>query len=67
MARIKEITALTGVSFESEGVWYKTQYTETVIIDEKDLKEDPEASFIKEQLWERVNDEVHKQVEELKD
>ena len=60
MAKVKEMEASYGTSAEIGGMWHKFQFSMKVeLADDEDLQE------TKEKLWNTVQLEVEKQVQEL--
>ena len=58
---VTEIAAKSGVTFELKGVWYKSEFTET-----RKVLDDTNMDKQRLDLWETINYEVDKQVEEIK-
>lgn len=58
--RAVEISAKSGVSFELNGTWYKSEYMETRVI-----PEDADIELERQDLWNTVNTELDKQVDEV--
>lgn len=67
MAIVTEISARTCTTFEKDGSWFKCEFSQTMQITEKDIKEDPELVEIKEKLWDDVNHEVESQIDKIFD
>lgn len=59
-SRITSITAQAGVTFELDGVWYKSTYMET-----RELFDGANEDNEKDLLWESVNSEVNAQMDAL--
>lgn len=60
MAKVKEVTVMTGISFDHKGVWYKNEACIKMELDEKDDVEE-----VYEDCWNQVINEVEKQVNSI--
>lgn len=58
--QVIEISAKSGVSFELNGTWYKSEYTETRVI-----PEEADIELERQDLWNTVNCELDRQVDEV--
>lgn len=60
MAKVKEVTVMTGISFDHKGVWYKNEACIKMELDEEDNVEE-----VYEDCWNQVINEVEKQVNSI--